>query len=146
MFVYSRDYGLNIFQRKGFFEINHLKKIAISKGVNYLFNGHDDYLLIGSKEGLYNYGNETLTEVLPKIDVLHIFRDSKNRYWVSTIGDGLIVLDDKFKVISRFFKNEKVNVCYNVVQFKEKEFYVATSLGLYALRNQMILLKLKKSK
>ncbi len=134
LFVYSRDYGLNVFQRKGFFEINHLKKIDIKKGVSFLLNGHDNAVLIGTKEGLFSYVNETLIEVIPKVEVVHIHKDTKNRYWVSTVGDGLILLDDNLNITSRYFKNEKVNVCYNVVQVNEKEFYVATSLGLYALK------------
>ena len=144
LYVYSRDYGLNVFEKKGFFKINFSKKIDFEKRINFLINGNGGEILIGSNEGLYSYTKDSVKELIPKIDILHLSKDKQNNYWLSTNGDGLFVLDSNYNITSHFFKNEKVDVCYNTIEISDSSRYVATSLGLYQMDYENDKFKFKK--
>ena len=109
-----------------------------------MINGNGSEILIGSNEGLYSYTKDSVKELIPKIDILHLSKDKQNNYWLSTNGDGLFVLDSNYNITSHFFKNEKVDVCYNTIEISDSSRYVATSLGLYQMDYENDKFKFKK--
>jgi len=143
LFVYSRDYGLNAFKKKDVFNLEFRKKIKFNLNVSALLDVNKK-LLIGSDKGLYTYSNDSINEIVPNITVSTLKKDKNNRIWVTTIGDGLLILDSQYNVINHFFKNTKVTNAYNVEQVSENEWFVATGLGLYALRFENGEFKVKK--
>ncbi|NHN27948.1 PAS domain S-box protein [Flavobacterium jejuense] len=143
LFVYSRDYGLNVFKRKDVFDLEFKKKIDFNTRVVNLLD-FDEKLLIGSEKGLFTYNNDLINEVIPDIVVSSLKKDDKKRIWVTTIGDGLIILDSDFKKIGHFFKNKKVTNVYSVEKVKENEWLVASAIGLYSLYFENEEFKVKK--
>lgn len=135
LFVFSRDYGLNSFHRKDFFNLEFDQKLPLDKRVSCMLP-YENQLLIGSEKGLYTYRKDSLKNVFPSISVNTLKKDTQNRLWVGTLGDGLLILDAKFQVKARFFKNSKVQNVYNIEQVEENRWLVATGLGLYTLENK----------
>ncbi|WP_165395950.1 PAS domain S-box protein [Flavobacterium sp. J27] len=135
LFVFSRDYGLNVFKKKDFFDLEFKKRINFNDNVSCLL-AHRENLLVGTAKGLYSYKDDSLTTLLPDCNVIEIKKDYNNRIWLGTLGNGLLVLDTNYKKIAHFFKNVNVQNVYNVEQIKVDKWLVSTGMGLYVVELQ----------
>jgi len=88
-------------------------------------------ILVGTKNGLYNYAPETLKlSIFPKlpadVDCLSMTKDSQNRIWICTRNKGVYCLQsNQIKHIYELGGN-----CRYIVEKPDGQFLVATSDGL----------------
>ncbi|KIX20999.1 hypothetical protein SY27_09480 [Flavobacterium sp. 316] len=144
LFVYSRENGLNIFTEENTSTLKHKKKIEFNERVSVLKKAKNDVILIGAENGLYKYHDNKVISLIPKINVLAITQDNQDRFWIATNGDGLLIVDSKFNLVAKLFKNSKGSVCYNSIQIGDNSWLVSTSLGLCEVSYDKKHFKVKK--
>ena len=143
---------ISIFKR-GVFEFN-----SWSNGSNNFVKNHqieDSYasivnnknqIIFGTATGLSiitgsSINNVNLSNYLAKekLDITCIIQDAQNRYFITTHGQGIIVLDQNFKFLTRIVKTNPKglsNYVSAIVAISGSKWYVGTSNGLFLLEEK----------
>lgn len=75
----------------------------------------------------------TLTKLEVNSTVLQLCIDKKNRVWVATLNNGLLLFDEKGKLISHYFKGKTIN---HVLADSQDGLWVTTEgLGVFHCKN-----------
>lgn len=105
----------------------------------FLFGEHE--LLIGTeRDGMfvYDWENKKLSHPIEYGQISDIYKDSKERYWVGTMNEGLYLLQNDRKTLFRYNRLDETTLCADFVrkvcEDKEGNIWVGTFQGLNKYR------------
>lgn len=125
-----------------------IKRISIKDGLNTevvlkLYKTKDEKIVIGTTKGVNIVDKKNdkiitwqLDSVLSGSVVVDILEENDGNVWFSTLGNGAFRYDGKS--IKQFNVSEKENYIFSVFQYAENEFWLCTSVGLYKVKNNIL--------
>jgi len=141
VWVGTNNAGLNHFDvEKGIF-IRYREVGKSNSRVNTIFEDRQKNIWAGTDKGL-GFVDETKQEVdylvAKKVneeiikDVLCIYQDSNNNYWLGSEGDGLIFFEDGFSNIRKYRQEDGLpnNVIYGILADDQRNLWLSTNNGL----------------
>lgn len=148
--------------KNGVFEFNISDNGANSFVKNYKIEDsyaaavdHKNRIIFGTETGLSiinesGNNNINISDYLnnERLNIKSIIQDAKNRYFITTHGQGLILLDQNFKFLTQIIKiNSKglSNYVSTIVNISDSKWYVGTSNGLFLLEEKNKRFYLSKS-
>lgn len=113
----------------------------VENGVRVIMKYRDDKLMLGTEKGvfLFDKKSENITKIFPKSEkensfknIKSIFQDYKKRYWLSTDGGGIVVVDTNFNLIKNFNTNNGLNnnVVYGILPQDQNTFWLSSNSGI----------------
>lgn len=96
----------------------------------------DDYMLIGTeKHGLYRLSKQKeLTQLIPKANVINIFRDSSEKFWIGTWQSGVFLMDGNSLTNYRYKEHDPNSISSDFVRSfcedKQGDIWIGTFNGL----------------
>ena len=144
LFVATRKDGILEFKVNGYNNFIYTKKYLENFSSDVIIKNNLGNPVFETVNGLSSIINGKVVEYNLKkyfknnIDVKSIFQDSKNRYFLGSWGNGLLILDSNFKFLKRIFKNKTFFTDYvtTINSLSNSSLLIGTNNGLYKLEEK----------
>ncbi len=146
IWIGTKNGGLNKIDKKTFIvtQFNNVKyPVFENNGVKTIKQLNSRTLLLGTLKGLYAFDVITnkctllFNGIFKKqddyeISIKYIYIDKKNRLWLATDGNGIIILDKNYTFIKNFNTNNslKNNVIYAILPQNDSSFWISSNAGI----------------
>jgi len=146
IWIGTKNGGLNKIDKKTFIvtQFNNVKyPVFENNGVKTIKQLNSRTLLLGTLKGLYAFDVTTnkctllFNGIFKKqddyeISIKYIYIDKKNRLWLATDGNGIIILDKNYTFIKNFNANNslKNNVIYAILPQNDSSFWISSNAGI----------------
>jgi PAS domain S-box-containing protein len=148
--------------KKGVFEFsignngsnNFVRNYPLADSYASLVND-ENQVVFGTTTGLSLIANNTIKNInisnylgKERLDIKGIMQDAQKRYFISTYGQGIIILDPNFKFLNRIVKTNSKglsNYVSSIIAISPSKWYVCSSNGLFLLEERNKRFYLSKS-
>ena len=136
LYVSIKDKQVYEFELNQTQQAKFVKKLPLDGVFSSIINNKNE-IVFGTNTGLSilqsdGFQNVNLTKSLnqSKIEIKSIYQDKLNRYFLSTYGNGLIVLDKDFNIIQRILNSKNIS---SVQPYKSNQILACFDKGTYIL-------------
>ncbi|WP_395076096.1 PAS domain S-box protein [Flavobacterium sp.] len=122
-----------------------LKIFPVKNGFSSIVNANDE-VIFSTSSGLIIFNKNTVRNInlceqlkVDEINIKSIFQDKKQRYFIATQSQGLMILDKDFKILKRFTKKNIPNLGNNVstiIEVETNKWYIGSSMGVFLLKEK----------
>lgn len=146
IWIGTRTGGLNKIDKKDLTVTQFNDKtfpIFQSNGIRTMLLLDKNTILLGTENGLYSLNLSTQKISLlyngiskkidnSKVSIKYIHVDNKNRIWLGTDGNGIIILNKNYTLLKNFHANNslKNNVIYSILPQNDSSFWISTNYGI----------------
>ena len=117
-------------------ELSLFCKAELKYPIKLFYEISKNQFLIGTKKGLYLLKDKsTIVQVMPNVDVTSIYKDRRNNIWVTSLGSGLLKLNQQYRIIKNYLHSDnKFSISSNEVRAicedKSGTLWIGTYTGL----------------
>lgn len=127
LYLFIRNYGIYQYLKTENHKLKHIKTIPLKECYSLLHN--NNILLFSNPEGLYKHINNKTSKILSgKIRKIYYYNE---KYFLATLGNGIIVLDKNFNQITEFTKDNRFY--YNIIHLVDDIYVTSSDLGIQCI-------------